>query len=179
LVGGGARSGKSQFAASYAQSLGQRRLFVATAQALDEEMQDRIARHRAERGQAFVTVEEPVQLGRVLREVENVDVVLVDCLTLWLSNLLLRGQSAESIAGEVETLLAASNLRRHHTVLVSNEVGMGLVPGSPLGRAFRDIAGSTHKRIAQDADEVYLAAMGLVVRMVPSPLTAYRPGDIP
>jgi len=179
LVGGGARSGKSRFAMEYAQTMGEGRIFVATAQASDAEMQGRIRRHREERGQVFVTIEEPLQLGRVLREVKGANVVLVDCLTLWLSNLLLQGRSADDVESEVATVVAGLRLRRRHVVLVSNEVGLGLVPESPLGRAFRDIAGRAHQQLAAEADEVYLATLGLVVRLLPAPVTAFRPGQMP
>ena len=178
LVGGGVRSGKSRFALEYATRLGSRRVFVATAQAFDGEMQERILRHRQERGQAFATVEEPVQLARVLREAEDADVILVDCLTLWLSNLLLLGRNPDDIGREVDEVMAVLRLRRRHVVLVSNEVGMGIVPESALGRIFRDAAGSAHQRIAAEADEVYLATMGLILRLLPGPIMALRPGEM-
>jgi adenosylcobinamide kinase/adenosylcobinamide-phosphate guanylyltransferase len=179
LVGGGARSGKSRFALAYAQKLGARRIFVATAQALDDEMKDRIRRHQDERGSTFQTIEEPVHLAQALKQAGTADVVLVDCLTLWLSNLLLQGLAREAIADAIEEVLAVLRLRRHPTVLVSNEVGMGLVPESPLGRAFRDIVGLAHQRLTAEADEVYLAAMGLVVRLLPAPTVAFRPSELP
>ena len=97
LVGGGARSGKSRFAMEYARHLGKRRIFVATAEIRDEEMRERIERHRLERGGAFTTLEVPLALARALREAEPADVVVVDCLTLWLSNLLLRDGNAEAM----------------------------------------------------------------------------------
>lgn len=176
LVGGGVRSGKSRFAVGYAHRLGPRRTFVATAQAFDAEMADRIRRHRTERGQDFVTVEEPLQLARVLGEIVA-DVVVVDCLTLWLSNLLLSGGTADDIARAVDQVMAVLQLRRYHALLVSNEVGMGIVPESALGRIFRDCAGSAHQCIASQADEVYLAAMGLVLRLLPGPVTVVRPQE--
>jgi adenosylcobinamide kinase/adenosylcobinamide-phosphate guanylyltransferase len=151
---------------------------LATAQPFDAEMRERIARHREERGAAFITVEEPLRLTRALSEAEDVDVVLVDCLTLWLSNLLLQGLGTADLERELEEFVAAIKLRRHSTVLVSNEVGMGIVPESHLGRVFRDLAGATHKRLVADADEVYLAAMGLVVRLLPAPVIALRPGEL-
>jgi adenosylcobinamide kinase / adenosylcobinamide-phosphate guanylyltransferase len=179
LVGGGARSGKSRFALAYAEKLGATRIFVATAQAFDEEMKDRVRRHQDERGSTFLTIEEPVRLAQTLKQVATADVVLVDCLTLWLSNLLLQGLARDAIAHAIEEVVAVLRLRRHHTILVSNEVGMGIVPESPLGREFRDIAGTAHQRLVAEADEVYLAAMGLVVRLLPSPVTAFRPGELP
>lgn len=182
LVGGGARSGKSRFALDYARSLGPRRLFVATAEAGDDEMAMRIGRHRHERGSEFVTVEEPLNLGDRLRGATNVDVVVVDCLTLWLSNLLMRDLSAEQpeqIEKQIADLLLVLANRRQHIVVVSNEVGLGVVPESALGRVFRDVCGRAHQRIAGQADEVYLAAMGLVVRLLPDPVKTFRPGQLP
>ena len=179
LVGGGARSGKSRFALEYAQKLGERRLFVATAQAFDAEMRERIRRHRDERGSDFATIEEPLELARLLGQVHDVDVVVVDCLTLWLSNLLMREDSVEHIDNQVAAVVTALKARRQHVVLVSNEVGLGIVPESAMGRIFRDIAGRTHQRLAAEADEIYFAAMGLVVRLVPEPVKAFRPGHVP
>jgi adenosylcobinamide kinase/adenosylcobinamide-phosphate guanylyltransferase len=179
LVGGGARSGKSRFALEYARKLGQRRLFVATAESLDAEMQGRIVRHREERGADFATVEEPLHLARLLTELRDVDVVVVDCLTLWLSNLLMQETSVDDIDGQVAEMVNALRKRQRHVVLVSNEVGLGIVPESALGRVFRDLAGRTHQRLAAEADEVYLAAMGLVLRLVPDPVKAFRSGECP
>lgn len=179
LVGGGARSGKSRFALSYARKLGPRRLFVATAEAGDAEMGERIARHRSERGDEFLTKEEPLNLAQLLAKEHAVDVILVDCLTLWLSNLLLHDRSPSDIENEVQAMLAAINARHTHVILVSNEVGFGLVPETALGRSFRDIAGRAHQEIAAQADEVYLSAMGMVLRLVPEPLKALRPGEMP
>ena len=142
-------------------------------------MKDRIRRHQDERGSTFVTIEEPVRLAQALKQAGTADVVLVDCLTLWLSNLLLQGLSRDAISHEIEEVLAVLRLRRHQAILVSNEVGMGIVPESPMGREFRDIVGIAHQRLVAEADEVYLAAMGLVVRLLPSPVTALRPGELP
>jgi adenosylcobinamide kinase / adenosylcobinamide-phosphate guanylyltransferase len=179
LVGGGARSGKSRFALAYARSLGTRRVFIATAVAGDPEMNERIRRHRVERGPDFVTKEESFALPRLLAEQRDADVVVVDCLTLWLANLLLQGQSEAAIEAQVDELLVALAPRRYHVVLVSNEVGFGVVPDSALGRAFRDVAGRAHQQIAAQADEVYLAAMGMVIRLTPGPVLTLRPGESP
>jgi adenosylcobinamide kinase/adenosylcobinamide-phosphate guanylyltransferase len=170
LVGGGARSGKSAFALARAQRLGPRRIFVATAEPLDDEMTARIARHRQERGGAFTTIEEPRHLPGRLAQLEDVDVVVVDCLTLWLSNLLVAGVTAGLIHDEVEALAAALAKRRFWALLVTNEVGMGIVPETPLGRAFRDLAGWTHQRLARLADEIFLATLGVVLRLHPPPV---------
>ena len=172
LVGGGARSGKSRFALARAQALGARRLFIATAERSDDEMRDRIARHRAERGDGFDTVEEPRALPETLAADRDHDVILVDCLTIWIANLLVGGAPPEAVHERVAALVAALAQRRAHIVVVSNEVGMGLVPDTPLGRVFRDLTGQAHQRLAAVADELYLAAMGVVLRLRPGPVEA-------
>jgi len=170
LIGGGARSGKSRFALERAQALGERRLFIATAEPSDGEMRDRIARHRAERGAVFDTLEEPRALAEALAADRDHDVIVVDCLTIWISNLLVGGAPADAVEGRVAALMAALAARRSHVVIVSNEVGMGLVPDTPLGRVFRDLTGRAHQRLAAVADELYLAAMGVLLRLRPGPV---------
>ena len=183
LIGGGARSGKSGFALAYAQKLAgpgsARPLFIATAQALDPEMQSRIDRHQRERGVGFDTLEEPLHLAAALEAAPADRVVLVDCLTLWLSNLLVQARPQPEIAGEIVALAAAARRRPGATLLVSNEVGMGVVPETPLGREFRDLAGLAHQHLAGVSDEIYAALMGLVVRLHPGPLLALRHGELP
>ncbi len=177
LVGGGVRSGKSAFAAALARQLGSRRAFLATARAYDGEMRDRIARHQADRGAAFRTVEEPVAVAAALRRLEGVDVVVIDCLTLWLSNMLLDGLAPPRIEELVEELAAVLDGRRFHTVLVTNEVGMGVHPETALGRVFRDLAGRAHQRLARCADEIHFAVLGVVLRLRPGPIETETPGD--
>jgi adenosylcobinamide kinase/adenosylcobinamide-phosphate guanylyltransferase len=175
FIAGGARSGKSRYALARASRLGRRRLFVATAEAFDDEMRERIARHRQERGAAFDTLEEPLALPEAIASDRDHDVIVIDCLTLWLSNLLMRGPAdLEGPNQRVDALIEALRGRRAHIVLVSNEVGMGLVPETPLGRLFRDLAGSAHQRLGAIADEIYLAAMGVVLRLAPGPLELVR-----
>jgi adenosylcobinamide kinase/adenosylcobinamide-phosphate guanylyltransferase len=183
LVGGGVRSGKSAFALALARQLGRRRAFVATARPWDEEMRRRIEAHRAERAGDFETVEAPLDLpgaaAALAAGAAPPEVVVIDCLTLWLSNLLLRGDAPEAIAPEVERLLAALRAAPFHAVLVSNEVGMGVVPESPLGRAFRDVSGRAHQAVARRADRLFLAAMGCVLRLRPDPVTVVPPPGEP
>lgn len=171
LIGGGVRSGKSAFALSLARGLGERRVFLATAEALDDEMRERIEAHRRDRGEDFETVEEPLDIPGAVRGLRDRDVAVVDCLTLWISNLLLREDSHARILEQVDALLAALGEGAMHAVLVTNEVGMGVVPPSASGRAFRDVCGAAHTRISRAADEVYLAVLGTVLRIKPSPLT--------
>jgi adenosylcobinamide kinase/adenosylcobinamide-phosphate guanylyltransferase len=170
LIGGGARSGKSRLGLARAQALGSRRLFIAPAEPSDDEMRDRIARHRAERGVVFDTLEEPRALPEALIADRDHDVVLVDCLTIWISNLLVGGAAVDVVEQQIGALMAALAARRSHVVIVSNEVGLGLVPETPLGRVFRDLTGRAHQRIAAEADELYFAAMGVLLRLRPGPV---------
>jgi adenosylcobinamide kinase/adenosylcobinamide-phosphate guanylyltransferase len=175
LVGGGARSGKSRFALARALELagGGEALFIATAEASDDEMRARIFRHREERGGRLRTVEAPLELPAALDGAGDAAAVLVDCLTLWLSNLLVGGASADQALERVDELAAAVARRRAPVVLVTNEVGMGLVPETPLGRLFRDVAGLAHQRLARDADELHVAIMGVVLRLRPEPVLSW------
>jgi adenosylcobinamide kinase / adenosylcobinamide-phosphate guanylyltransferase len=169
LIGGGTRSGKSRFALNLAAKLGTRRLFIATGQAKDAEMAARIRAHQAARGDDFQTLEEPLALPDALQSVTNVDVVVIDCLTLWLANLLLEKKTPEQIEVSVRDLIDALEGRTFHTMIVTNEVGMGIVPESSLGRLFRDIAGSAHQNLSDRADEVYFALLGTMLRLKPQP----------
>jgi adenosyl cobinamide kinase/adenosyl cobinamide phosphate guanylyltransferase len=163
LVTGGARSGKSRFALERAATLGPPRVFVATAEAGDDEMAARIARHRANRPRGWRTVEEPRRLAQAVRRFEG-GVVLIDCLTLWLANLM--NDDAEfDPAASIEELRRALRARRAAVVVVTNEVGSGIVPETPLGRAFRDGAGVMNQRVAEAADEVHLVVAGRALRI--------------
>lgn len=178
LIGGGVRSGKSAFALRRACELGARRVFIATAQAFDGEMQTRIERHVEERGEEFDTIEEPLELSEVLAELEGeTEVVVVDCLTLWLSNLLLQDQSEAQIAAAIDRLVSVLEARRSHVVIVTNEVGMGVVPESRLGRVFRDVSGLAHQRLSAIADEIYAGMLGCILRLHPAPLQVERRRD--
>jgi len=161
LVTGGARSGKSKYAEQRAASLGRRRLYVATAEAKDEEMAQRIAEHKRRRGDEWTTLEEAVELsGALLAQRGRTDCALVDCLTLWLSNLLLR-RDTKYAEEKIEELLKMLPRLDFHIVLVTNEVGWGIVPDNPLGRQFRDLAGWTNQRIAAAANEIVLLVAGM------------------
>jgi adenosylcobinamide kinase/adenosylcobinamide-phosphate guanylyltransferase len=184
LVGGGARSGKSRFALGRALALaaGAPGAFIATAEPSDDEMRARIAQHQDERGGRLVTLEAPRDLAEAVEragEPGRHGVVLVDCLTLWLSNLLVDGVAPEEIEASVETLAAVIARRRVPIVLVTNEVGLGLVPETPLGRSFRDVAGRAHQRLAREADELHVALLGVVLRLRPGPVEIAPPPDAP
>ncbi|MEW6646312.1 MAG: bifunctional adenosylcobinamide kinase/adenosylcobinamide-phosphate guanylyltransferase [Pseudomonadota bacterium] len=160
LILGGARSGKSRHAEQLAAQAGRDVVYVATAEALDEEMAARIAHHRVQRPAGWSLVEEPLALARVLhREAAADRCLLVDCLTLWLGNLLAQGD--ERMAQEMDELYAVLPELPGDVLLVSNEVGWGIVPDNPLARRFRDEAGRLHQRLAQLCDRVTLVAAGL------------------
>jgi adenosylcobinamide kinase/adenosylcobinamide-phosphate guanylyltransferase len=161
LLLGGARSGKSARAEALARALPPPWTYIATAEAFDAEMEARIAAHRATRGEGWTTRDAPRDLPRALADAPD-GPVLVDCLTLWLSNLMLADQPIEA---ETEALLAALAGRRAPTFLVSNEVGSGIVPATPLGRRFRDAQGRLNQRVAAAADAVELVVAGLPLRL--------------
>jgi adenosylcobinamide kinase/adenosylcobinamide-phosphate guanylyltransferase len=163
LVLGGARSGKSRHAESLADKHKGERIYIATAEPGDEEMQRRICDHRRQRGMAWRTIEEPVELARALkRECAEGRLVLVDCLTLWLSNLMLQERD---IRQEIEHLGMMLPRLDGTVILVSNEVGLGIVPENELARRFRDEAGFANKRIAAACDEVVVMFAGLALKL--------------
>lgn len=157
LVIGGARSGKSRHAEDLVTALPGPWIYVATAQAHDEEMRERIAFHRARRGEGWSTIEAPTGLAKAVREAAA-SPMLVDCLTLWLSNMMLGDRD---LAGETEALESALVARQAPTVVVTNEVGQGIVPDNALARAFRDEQGRLNQRIAARADRVVMMVAGL------------------
>lgn len=162
LVLGGARSGKTRWALARAEALpsrGKSRLvMIATAEALDAEMAERIARHRAERDSRWMTVEAPTALAEAIGAMGAGDIAVVDCLTLWLSNLMLANTPLPEAFDRLEDACASSPAQ---LILISNEVGQGVVPDNPLARRFRDEAGRLHQRLAARADRVLMVVAGL------------------
>lgn len=182
-VTGGARSGKSSFAERWCMKHAQSGIYVATAQAFDDEMRERIALHRLQRTEAefqWDTIEEPVHLGEKLKELANEktlsndeavqpSVVLVDCLTLWLSNILLAAVDKpdvdEIVHAEIDALVATASQYSGDLVMVTNEVGNGIVPEYPLGRKYRDLAGILNQKMAKIADQVFLVTAGIPIEL--------------
>jgi adenosylcobinamide kinase/adenosylcobinamide-phosphate guanylyltransferase len=158
LVLGGARSGKSRHAESLITACAPPWIYVATAQALDAEMTERIAHHRARRGAGWQTMEAPHDLAETIDKAPTDAALLVDCLTLWLTNRMLAEADIEADTAVLEKVLAR---RRGSTVLVSNEVGSGVVPDNALARRFADLQGRLNQRIAARADRVVLVVAGL------------------
>ncbi|MGN6122788.1 MAG: bifunctional adenosylcobinamide kinase/adenosylcobinamide-phosphate guanylyltransferase [Sphingomonas oligoaromativorans] len=163
LVLGGARSGKSRFAQARAEAEEGALVYIATGQAFDTEMAERIERHRADRGPRWRTVEAPLTLaGAIAAEARPGQVVLVDCLTLWASHLMLGEQDIEA---ETKHLAEAIRAARGPLILVSNEVGLGIVPENALARRFRDVAGRINQAVAEIVAEAVFVAAGLPLRL--------------
>ena len=161
FIVGGARSGKSRFAIERF-SPDDRVVFVATAEARDDEMAKRIARHRAERPSRWSTLEEPIELVSRLRDLdEGYDVVIVDCLTLWVSNLLLRGERDDAILERADALAGLIRNRRSSITVVSNEVGEGVHPETAAGLRFRDALGRVNQQVAAACETVVLMVAGI------------------
>jgi adenosylcobinamide kinase/adenosylcobinamide-phosphate guanylyltransferase len=167
LVIGAARSGKSRYALALAEAAAPERLYLATAEADDAEMAERIARHRRERGQGWRTREEPLELAAALRaEARPGRVVLVDCLTLWLSNVM---RAELDIEAQISELIHVFSDLAGPAALVANEVGAGIVPATALGRAFRDWHGRLNQQVAAACDVVIAVAAGLPTQLKPAP----------
>jgi len=167
LVLGGCRSGKSRYAEQWVGENFSDKVFVATLEARnDAEMDQRIALHRQSRGLGWLTLEEPLDLAGVLvKNVTGAEVFLVDCLTMWLTNMIMRDFSDEKILGEVDRLAKTVAGLSASVVLVANEVGLGIVPDSSLGRRFRDLAGWTNQQLAVVCQQVVFVAAGLPLRL--------------
>jgi adenosylcobinamide kinase/adenosylcobinamide-phosphate guanylyltransferase len=163
FITGGARSGKSSFALKQASRIAGKKAYIATAEALDEEMRKRIEDHRKQRGKEWDTFEEPLMIAEVIKKIgDQYDTLVLDCLTLWLSNII---HSNLIIEAEIERLI--SSLLTNHTsiFIVSNEVGMGIVPENEMARKFRDMAGLLNQKVAGAADEVYIVVAGIPLRI--------------
>lgn len=167
LVLGGARSGKSRTALQLAEQTSSQRIYIATAQAFDDEMRERIALHRLERDRSWQTVDAPLELVQAIQTQTNPEkAVLVDCLTLWLSNVVLAERDPSR---EADELIRATREAQGPLILVSNEVGQGIVPSTPLGRSFRDEQGRLNQKMAEACDAVIFVAAGCPILLKPAP----------
>ncbi|MER0239045.1 bifunctional adenosylcobinamide kinase/adenosylcobinamide-phosphate guanylyltransferase [Fulvimarina sp. MAC8] len=167
FVLGGARSGKSAYAETRARKTGLDPIYLATAQAFDDEMRARVTQHRADRAaDGWTTIEEPLDLGEtILAEIGDGYILLVDCLTLWVSNLMM---AERDVSDEIDQLIEALRSKpAGRVIFVSNETGLGIVPDNAMARAFRDHAGRLNQRIAEIADEVVFVAAGLPMVLKP------------
>ena len=177
LVTGGGRSGKSRYALELPLPR-KAKAFIATAQPLDEEMRARIEKHREDRGEEFLTVEEPLDLARALGSLpDGIEVAVVDCLTVWLGNLVHRHEGEAGGFPEVPAFVEVLRDPPCDLIIVTNEVGMGIVPANELARRFRDLAGTVNQAIATLADEVVLMVSGVPLVVKPAPATGTARGD--
>ena len=167
FITGGARSGKTALAEKLALRLGRNPAYLATAETRDGEMTARVAAHRAARAGRFETIEETLDLAGALKQAEQLhDIVLVDCLTLWLSNLM---EAERDIDDEIGTLIATADGLAARAIFVSNEVGLGIVPDNALARRFRDHAGRLNQAVAAASAHAYLVASGLPLTLKGTP----------
>jgi adenosylcobinamide kinase / adenosylcobinamide-phosphate guanylyltransferase len=166
FITGGARSGKSAFAEKIAADIAGKRAYLATAQALDAEMVTRIEHHRKRRGNAWDTYEEPLAVAELVHKLsERYEVVLLDCLTLWLSNIMAHTDGDDDVLRQSGLLVEAVKNVKGTCIIVSNEVGLGIVPDNPLARRFRDLAGFVNQQMAQASDEAYLLTSGIPMKI--------------
>jgi adenosylcobinamide kinase / adenosylcobinamide-phosphate guanylyltransferase len=166
FITGGCRSGKSTLAISLAKSQKGRIAYIATAVGFDAEMRARIKKHKTERPGHWITIEEPKELStRIFSIAELYDTVIIDCLTVYLGNRMVKKLSAENIQEETRNILKAINAAHCQFIVVSNEVGLGIVPATALGRKFRDVAGEMNKAFAAAADRVYCMVSGIPLKI--------------
>ncbi|MCC6026152.1 MAG: bifunctional adenosylcobinamide kinase/adenosylcobinamide-phosphate guanylyltransferase [Caldimicrobium sp.] len=165
FVIGGIKSGKTKFALKKAEELNNSKLYyIATARAVDEEMKDRIEKHKRERGEKWITIEEPIEVDRVLKTIPKGSAIIIDCLTTWLTNLLIENYDVEEKTNKLLDILLKTK-KDLDLFLISNEVGLGIIPDNPLGRKFVDLSGNFHQKVAQIADEVYFILCGCVIKV--------------
>ena len=165
LVTGGSRSGKSKHALELAAPY-HNKVFIATAEATDDEMRARIELHRRERDPSFLTLEEPVELAATLKSLpETTEVAVLDCITVWLANLAHRDKIIDGTCPEIDAFFNILDTPVCHLILVTNEVGMGIIPGDSTTRRFRDKAGAINQQLAQRAHEVILTVCGIPLRV--------------
>jgi adenosylcobinamide kinase/adenosylcobinamide-phosphate guanylyltransferase len=167
---GGARSGKSTFAQEIAAKLGEKVLFIATGEPLDDEMQTRIEEHKKNRPKNWQTIEAPRNIGMILKDqINDVQVVIIDCLTLLVSNLIGDevdySEDERNVMGEINELIVIMDASPASFIIVSNEVGLGLVPDTKLGRIYRDLLGKVNQLIVQHANRVYLMTAGIPIKI--------------
>jgi adenosylcobinamide kinase/adenosylcobinamide-phosphate guanylyltransferase len=162
FITGGCRSGKSRYALDYANSHFSKKLYLATCEALDEEMAERIEHHKKARGPEWQTFEEPVNIVKGIKQYENgTEIILLDCVTLWLSNLLMKIKNDMDIIKEADRLIEAMKQSPTSFIVVTNEVGMGIVPADPISRRFRDLSGMINQKIAEGSDTVIFMVSGI------------------
>jgi adenosylcobinamide kinase/adenosylcobinamide-phosphate guanylyltransferase len=165
FVIGGIKSGKTKFALKKAEELNNGKLYyIATARAIDEEMKERIEKHKIERGEKWLTIEEPIEVDRVFKTIPKGSVIVIDCLTTWLTNLLIEEYDVEEKTNKLIDILLKTKTDLD-LFLISNEVGLGIIPANQLSRKFIDLSGNLHQKVAQIADEVYFILCGCEIKV--------------
>jgi len=165
FVIGGIKSGKTKFALKKAEELNIGKLYyIATARAIDEEMKERIERHKRERGEKWITIEEPIEVDGVLKKIPKGSIIIIDCLTTWLTNLLIENYDVEEKTNKLLDILLKIKTDLD-LFLISNEVGLGIIPDNTLSRKFVDLSGNLHQKVAQIADEVYFILCGCEIKI--------------
>jgi len=165
FITGGARSGKSRQATELAQNLGNNIVFIATCVPLDDEMKERVKRHKRSRPKNWNTIEESTDLASALKSLDSFDVVIIDCITLFLTNLMMAELSDEDILSKIQKTVDTAKEANFPVIIVSNEIGLGLVPANEMGRRFRDLSGFANQTIAKNAEEVYFMVSGLPLKV--------------
>lgn len=166
LIFGGAKSGKTDFAVSMGNKVEGKKIYIATADILDEEMEYKAKRHRETRGREWHTIEESIEVDRILLSLRNeCSVVLLDCVTLWLSNITCNDIKEEAVLSKIDSMLIAADCIDYKLIIVSNELGMGIVPDNRMARIFRDISGKANQMIANRAKDVYFVTAGIPVKI--------------
>jgi len=165
FVLGGIKSGKTKFALKKAEELNSGKLYyIATAREIDEEMKERIERHKRERGEKWITIEEPIEIDRVLKIIPKGSVIIIDCLTTWLTNILIENYDVEEKTNKLLDILLKIKTDLD-LFLISNEVGLSIIPDNPLSRKFIDLSGNFHQKVAEIADEVYFILCGCEIKV--------------
>lgn len=165
LILGGARSGKSSFAESVASRTEKQVTLIATAEMVDDEMWERIVAHRRSRPTEWTTIESPLRLAEALARVPSAETAVIDCITVWMGNMFHHGRSEAEIQTEIERFVTTMSQRRGATIIVSNEVGLGIVPATDLGRAYRDALGRVNTRLASSVDRAVFLVAGRALEL--------------
>lgn len=165
FITGAVRSGKSKLAVELGEKSLKKVVFLASCSPLDKEMRERVAKHKQSRPQDWTTIEEPINVADVIKKAKADELIIFDCLTLWISNIMCKFDKEELIDKKIEELFLALQQVKSDIIIVSNEVGWGIVPENKLARQFRDIVGITHQKLADLSDEVFLVTVGIAQKL--------------
>ena len=165
FITGPVRSGKSNFAVNLAKKSKKKIIFIATCKPVDTEMKERIKKHKQQRPKEWITIEEEIDLGSVLRNISKDKLIIIDCITLWVSNLFFHNFNEKEILKIVNDLISIIKRKGLSVIIVSNEVGWGIVPNNKIARNFRDIMGIIHQKISESSNEIYLLVSGIPIKL--------------